>query len=86
MDEHAIVAAIRRAGYVPYVHCRDFHPGQIEVWLCNGTAPKIKWFGVLQRKLARQGIRIIGYNGGQFAYSQYIESLQIPCEPDTPDA
>ncbi len=83
MDERAIVEAIRRAGYVPFVYRRWPAARYLEIFLLNGTAPKVKWFGVLQRKLARQGIdRIIGYGGN----SPYVERLHVAYEPPAADA
>lgn len=80
MDEREIVAAIRRAGY-GVASCRAMpSAGWVEVRL-DWHSPKNKWFGVLKRKLARQGITEISHYGGT---SQYVEFLAIPYEPKQP--
>lgn len=79
MDVNDVKAAIRKAGYGVAI-CRVYpRSNWIEVSL-DCSSPKKKWFGVLKRKLARQGITVLSHYG---ATSQYIEYLSIPLPQHT---
>lgn len=84
MDVDEVAAAIRRAGYGVWI-CRKHPRGNwIDVHL-DCSAPKKKWFGVLKRKLERQGVNVISHYG---VLSQYVEWLTVPLpaqQPDTAD-